>query len=113
MDNKERSEISKQIWRETRSQLRKYRTVQTQERLQAFSDIKHLERLVMYPVTQKKKGGPDLPKCAELLKTVYTPDTIPNYGSTCNVPPFSMKELQSAMKAMKKKKCADKDDVVF
>ena len=33
MDNKERSEISKQIWRETRSQLRKYRTLQTQERL--------------------------------------------------------------------------------
>ena len=67
----------------------------------------------MYPVTQKKKGGPNLPKCGELLKTVYIVDITPNYGSTCDVPPFSMCELQSAMKAMKKKKSADKDDVVF
>ena len=63
MDNKERSKIPKQNWRGTRSQLRKYRTVQTEERLQAFSDIKYLERLCMYPMTQKKKGGPDLPTC--------------------------------------------------
>ena len=40
MDSKERSNISKQIWRETRSQLRQYRTTQTKERLQAFIDIK-------------------------------------------------------------------------
>ena len=57
MDSKERSNISKHILRETRSQLRQYRSTQIKERLQAFTDIKNLKRLCMYPVTQKKKPG--------------------------------------------------------
>ena len=39
-DNQERSHISEQIWRETRFQLRKYRTKQTEERLQT-SILRH------------------------------------------------------------------------
>ena len=55
MDNTERSNIPKQVRRGTRSHLRKYRTTHTDERLQTFIEIKHLERLCMYPVTQNQK----------------------------------------------------------
>ena len=56
----------------------------------------------MYASSQaKKKGGPNLPKCADLLQNVFTADTTPNYASSCNVLPFSLDDLQSVMKCMK------------
>ena len=55
MDNKERSNILKQIWRETRSQLRKYRTVQIEKRLQAFSGQ---GSRVKGPIESNKGRGP-------------------------------------------------------
>ena len=116
----ERAQLSKLISRKTREQLRTWKTARTAERLQEFRKLGELDRIHMHPVSRKSTQGPDLTKCGELLKGVYTSDRP--RGDTgaesmaaglASVPKFSQKEIKDAISHMKKNKAADRQGIVL
>ena len=104
----ERKEVSKRIWRLTRSQLRVYRTQEAEKKLTEFSKLESLQKLHLYPIKKKHTCGPNLEKCAELLKHVYTIETESNYAKHSSIPLFTYNEFEQAIRKMKKGRCADK-----
>ena len=103
----ERSKITKTIWKVTRQQLRRYRTKQIQARLESFSELQHLEHIRVYPIKKQSIMKADDKKCATSLENVYSADTPYSYSSACNVPPFTIEELNYVAKKMKKGKSTD------
>ena len=105
----ERKNISKQIWRKTRDQLRQYRTKQAEEKLNEFSKLESLGKLHLYPIKKTHTIGPNLEACAKLLQQVYTTDNELNYSTNHSVPAFTFEEVKHALKCMRKGRCCDKD----
>ena len=107
--------LSKQIWRDTRAQLRKWRTEQAQAKLLEFTRLKGLQQTHMYPVLRNAPMKPDFAKCAELLRTVYETEHVQTekvyHGQ--GIAPFSFTEVRQALSKMAKGRCADKGGVVL
>ena len=108
-----RKKVSKAIWRLTRYQLRKHRTSEAEKKLIEFSNLEILQTAHLYPIKKKHTIGPNLEACAHLLKQVYTSDNTFEYSSSCNVPTFTTNELETALRKMRKGRCADKDGIVL
>ena len=66
----------------------------------------------MYPVLLKHTKGPNLEACANLLEKVYCSEQSMEYIDTCDVPLFSIDELEKAMKQMRRGRCEDKSGIV-
>ena len=94
----ERTRISKQIWRLTRKGLREHRTKQAVEKLTEFRQLEKLGKLHMCPITKTHTAGPNLESCATLLQQVYTTDNHMEYETNYLVLPFSLEELEYALK---------------
>lgn len=107
----ERKVISKLIWRTTRQQLRRHRTMEGEKKLQEFSKLESLQRAHLYPIQKKHTLGPNLEACAKLLQQVYTTENAVDYSNTCNVPTFTIDELKQALRKMRKGRCDDKDGI--
>ena len=105
----ERKRISKLIWRLTRDGLRVYRTKQATDKLNEFRKLESLQKLHMYPITKTHTAGPNLESCAKLLQKVFTTDKQREYETNYSVMPFSLEELEFALKRMRKGRCHDKD----
>ena len=99
----ERSKITKTIWKVTRQQLRRYRTKQIQARLESFSELQYLECIRVYPIKKQSIMKADDQKRATSLGNVYSTDTPYSYSSACNVPPFTIEELNYVAKKKEKR----------
>ena len=108
-----RSQISKDIQRITRRRLREHKTKAAQICLEAFQQLEVLEKTHMYPIKKKHTTGPNYEECAQLLQQVYQSDTNVMYSSKCSIPPFSISEIQSTVKSMRKKRSADSSGVLL
>ena len=112
INSSDRKILSKQIYRITRRRLREYRTDQANERLREFKRLEVLEQSHMYPILKKHTAGPNYGKCGELLQQLYSADVPTEYSSSCDVPPFTLVEIQRAIKSMRKGRCTDKSGLI-
>ena len=113
LDPSDRKRLSKQIWRLTRNELRKYRTKKAEDKLIEFSSLEALKKLHLCPIQKTHTIGPDLQACANLLQQVYTSDHETKYAEGFTVPLFTIQELHYSLKHMRKGRCADSDGIVL
>lgn len=89
--------------------LRLHRTKQAEEKLTEFRKSEYLQKLRMCPITETHTVSPNLQFCAELLQQVFTTDNDMEYETNYAVMPFSLFDLEFALKGMRKGRCSDKD----
>ena len=73
--------------------------------------LENLQKLHMYPITNTHAAGPSLESCATLLQKVFATDNHMEYETNYLVMPFSLDELEFALKRMRKGRRNDKDDL--
>ena len=109
----EKTKLSKNIWTLTGTQLRQYRTAEAEKKLVEFRNLEKLQIAHLCPIKKKHTLGPNLEACANLLKQVYTSDNPVQYSDICDVPLFSMDELEKRLQQMRKKRCANTNGIVL
>ena len=99
-----RCRLSKHIQKETRQELRRWHSTQSEKVLGEFKDFNRLHGIHKVPIfdtTQNKQ--PDREKCASLLKQVYTselPDLQVDYDTIRNIPYFTFPEFLDGLRYM-------------
>ena len=81
--------------------------------MEEFRDLEVLGKLHLYPVKKKRFAKPNYQKCAELLETVFTSDSIPAENEKFQVPLFTVEEMSNTLKSMRKGRCKDKMGVAL
>jgi len=109
-DLKDRRQISKKIHAEMKKILRQCQTQRLRDKLESFKDLKELERICADPVKRKSVIRPSSDDFAACLQQVYASDcggmdALDILNNTAHpVQPFSLLELQAALKKLSKKR---------
>lgn len=115
MHARERANLSKKIFRLTRSALRRHRTEQAEVRLKEFTRLKDLDRIHMHSVVRRKCAEPNFHECASVLAGVYKSDnaeSLPEHTHV-DIPDFVEAEVAHALKKMAKGRSPDTNSVVM
>ena len=115
-DPEERRKLSKQIWKESRRALRKYRAELSQCLLEKFSDLKQLDSFRHAPIHKRVIAEIPSDDFANFLGQIYHSNhesLIWDPVLIAQIPKFSMSELRNAVKSMSNNKAADKHGIVI
>ena len=115
-DPEGRRDLSKQIWRLARKELRIQKTRRTTDLLTKFSELKKLETIHRSPVTKASTNRPNLDSCSKLLGDIYKGDIeLPDEHAEGidDIAPFRVEEVVEAIRHMSKGKAADRDGVLL
>ena len=112
----ERANISKDIRKETREGMRRYRTRFAKIVLQQFRGLDRIERVHRQPVTAIGPTEAVKPECfADYFEEVYASTHAPlqvDRSALARVPPFTADEVKRAACRMANARCADEAGVV-
>ena len=112
----ERASISKDIRKETRKGMRRYRTRIAEIVLQQFRGLDRIKHVHRQPVTATARTEPIKPECfADYFEEVYASTHAPlqvDRSALARVPPFTADEVKRAARRMANARCADEAGVV-
>ena len=113
----ERTALSKEIAKKTRRALRNWQTQRLGEQLEKFRDLKNLGKIAAEPKQRKVAVQPPGEAFAGMLRELYSSSEVPgergNLALLRDIEPFTRPELDIAMKALSKGKCADKHGLLL
>ena len=112
----ERTNLSKQIFKLSRQELRNRKDTSIRQTLEEFKDLGRLGEATRQPIRRTAKEAPDFDKCADILKEVYrsSSSNLPLEGSSVRepIPACTLQEIQKIVSQMSKRKCADRAGII-
>ena len=114
-DEARRRELSKQIARQCRKELRSWKSKQVSEKLSKFQGLRELELIHSQPITRKMGPAPDYNEIASSFAEVYSADEGAARSTSTNasgIELFLETELDQALRQMARGRCPDRRGVV-
>ena len=114
-DSQERRNLSKQISKYSRQDLRRQKNMMVKQQLVEWRDLQKLDIFNRAPVVRKATKGPDLRLCADLLEGVFKSDVGVHISEQAYEPIdfCTPDEVFGIIKRMRKKRASDRIGIIM